>query len=63
MPCNCGGKKPATPENPYIFGDPVGDPVQVKATIAIAGVKAGETTWVKGTHVDRMLEAGWIQSV
>jgi hypothetical protein len=61
MGCGCAGGKKATEQDPTILGDPVGPVVQVRATVAVLGAKAGETTWVKGSHVEKMIEAGWLQ--
>lgn len=63
MPCGCAGGKKSTPENPVVLGDDVGPVVQVKATVGVLGAKAGETMWVKGSHVDSMVTAGWLQLV
>lgn len=61
MACGCAAGKKSTPEKPVVLGDPVGDVVQVRATVGVLGAKAGETMWVKGSHVDNMVSAGWLQ--
>lgn len=63
MACGCAGGKKSTQDNPVVLGDPVGDVQQVRATVAVLGAKAGETLWVRGSHVPKMLEAGWLQSL
>ncbi len=61
MACGCAGGKKATEADPTILGDPVGPVRKVRATVAVLGAKAGQTTWVKGTHVESMISAGWLQ--
>lgn len=63
MGCGCAGGKKATEDDPTILGDPVGPVVKVRATVSVIGAKAGETTWVKGTHVASMIAAGWLQEL
>jgi hypothetical protein len=63
LACGCAGGKKSTQSDPVILGDPVGDVRQVRATVSILGARANEKLWVKGTHVDKMLEAGWIKEL
>lgn len=63
MACGCAGGKKSTQDDPVVLGDDVGPVVQVKATVGVLGAKAGETMWVKGSHVDSMVAAGWLQLI
>lgn len=63
MACGCAGGKKSTESDPITLGDPVGGVRQVKATVNVLGMKAGETGWVRGSHVDNMISQGWLQAV
>lgn len=63
MACGCAGGKKSTQDDPITLGDPVGDARQVKATVNVLGMKANETGWVRGSHVDAMIAQGWLQAV
>lgn len=61
MGCGCGGKPKPTPDNPAVFGEPVGDVLEVIASVNLLGLKPGERTWVRGSHVPTMISSGWIR--
>jgi hypothetical protein len=65
MACGCGkGKKATTPEEPLILGEDFGgDAQQVRSTVHILGIAAGESAWVRGSKVDFYIEHGWLQAV
>lgn len=63
MACSCNQGKGATAQNPSILGDDVGDTLHVRATVSVLGARSGELTWVRGSHVPGMLQAGWLQLV
>jgi len=63
MACSCNQGKAATEANPSILGDDVGATQHVRATVSVLGARAGELTWVRGSHVPGMIQAGWLQPV
>lgn len=60
MAC-CGKKKVYTQSSPLILGDDVGPTVRVVPTVTVMGLKPNQRTWVRGSHVQAMIDAGWFQ--
>lgn len=62
MACSCGKKK-STPDTPVVLGEPVGDVVEVFATVTLLGARVGERVWVMGSQVPSMIAGGWLRPV
>jgi hypothetical protein len=60
MAC-CGKRKAYTQQNPLILGDPVGEAVEVIASVSVMGMKPNQVTWVKGSHLQSILDSGWVR--
>lgn len=62
MAC-CGQKKVYTQNSPLILGQDEGASVEVIASVTVMGLKPNQKTWVRGSHLDAMIEAGWLRYV
>lgn len=58
MAC-CGQRKVYTRANPLIVGTDEGDTVEIIASVNSNGMRAGQTGWVRGSHVQALLDKGW----
>lgn len=61
MPSCCGTKKVYTAHYPLILGEDVGESVLVMATVTVMGMKPNEKTWVRGSHLQALIDAGWVR--
>lgn len=59
----CGKKQVYTANHPAVFGDDVGESIQVYPTVSVRGLRPNVATWVRGSHVQTLLDAGWLVPV
>jgi len=61
MGCGCNKVRSYSPEKPLLFGEPDGQPARnVRATVAIMGLRSGSEFWAAGEGLDHLLSAGWV---
>lgn len=58
MGCGCNRKR-YTRADPLVLGEPTGPVMHVVPTITVSGTRRGEKTWVQGSSVQAMIDAGW----
>lgn len=58
----CAKRRVYTAHSPLILGeDTGGDPVQVIASVTVMGLRPNERTWVRGSHMQSLIDAGWLR--
>lgn len=58
-PC-CGKRVLYTAKFPLILGEDVGESVEVIPSVNIKGMKANQQVWVRGSHLQALIDAGWV---
>lgn len=56
----CGTKKVYTAHYPRILGEDEGVAIQVMATVTVMGMRPNEKTWARGSHIQSLVDAGWL---
>lgn len=55
MPCCGSPERVSSPENPFLMGEPNGELLRARVTVATAGLTAGDVGWFTGSDV-----AAWV---
>ena len=50
-----------TAHYPLILGEDVGESTLVMATVTVMGMKPNQKTWVRGSHLQALVDAGWVR--